>query len=552
MANLILPSRFTQQPQYPVQLKSEFQSGWGESLYLGLGANRLTSQTVPLTTTEALTRIVTPLGVMLKVSDGNGYFGSPNNYPLGYFDNFVSRPHTLIFQHRPVQTNNNAAYIGLYQGLGSGMACELRKGGTNYEYRIKGSTTTSVATSTVAPNTAIARTLAFSTQGLTDSAPSMAIDGILQGLTVTAGVGSVTTGVDSLVIGVDETFTVNTSDIAFYLYLPFALPAGLLIEASRNPYGLLFQKRPQILYFDVGGGGATTYTYSGSGSVTFSGNAALDKVKSYPGSGSITYSGAATAAFVAGAQTYTYNGSGSINFAGSATTTTSKIYGFAGSGSLTFSGAATTTLVPVGSTTYSYNGSGSIAFSGTATTAEVKLYSAIGSGSITFDGTATTAYVPGLVTYSYTGSGNILFSGAAETTGPKVVELRPAGGGTSTVSGRKRQKLIIVERVEDVEELLEQVEEIVKSEPKARKTITKARKPLQTVQNQPETAFDWLSYYQAKLDTLRDQQRAESLKRQLDKNAEIIRVILAKQEEEARLALELQQEEEMLLLLMAA
>jgi hypothetical protein len=129
-----------------------------------------------------------------------------------------------------------------------------------------------------------------------------------------------------------------------------------------------------------------------------------------------------------------------------------------------------------------------------------------------------------------------------------------AGGGTVTVSGRKgkRQKLIIVERVEDVDELLEQVEEIVQSEPKARKLKLSPKKPKQTVQNQPESAFDWLAYYQAKLDTLRDQQRANSLKRQLDKNYELIHAILAKQDESASLALELQQEEELLLLLMAA
>jgi len=137
-----------------------------------------------------------------------------------------------------------------------------------------------------------------------------------------------------------------------------------------------------------------------------------------------------------------------------------------------------------------------------------------------------------------------------------LVSASAGGGGTSVVSGRrKRQKLILVDTIEEIDELLEQVEEIVQSEPKARKLKLTSKKPVQTVQSSPEAAFDWISYYQAKLDTLRDQQRAIALKRQLDKNVELISALLAKQHQNATIEQELQiqrEEEGFLLLLMAA
>ena len=135
----------------------------------------------------------------------------------------------------------------------------------------------------------------------------------------------------------------------------------------------------------------TTYTYAGSGSVTFSGVATVAKIKSYAGSGTVTFSGAGT---------------------------TTKIKSYAGSGTVTFSGAATTTLVATGATTYTYAGSGTLTFSGSAVLAKIKAY--LGSGSVVYSGAATTSYTPGISTYTYSGSGSITFSGLAELTKTKV------------------------------------------------------------------------------------------------------------------------------------
>lgn len=147
-------------------------------------------------------------------------------------------------------------------------------------------------------------------------------------------------------------------------------------------------------------------------------------------------------------------------------------------------------------------------------------------------------------------SANLLYSGAQQTA------QRPAGG-TTAVSGARRQKLILVERVEDVEDLIEQVQEIVKTEPR-KKLQTKVKKPSKTVQEAPETAVDWLSYYGNLVTSLRDRQRAESLQRQIARNAEILGKIIEMRANNARLAAEAkilaiqQEEDEFLLLLMAA
>jgi hypothetical protein len=228
-----------------------------------------------------------------------------------------------------------------------------------------------------------------------------------------------------------------------------------------------------------------------------------------------------------------------------------------GSGTVTAVGAITGTgalTVPAITAT----GAGTIGHAGTGAL-QSSVIALAGTGVLSHSGTgdlttgATTVAGEGTTLGEITGSGALTI-GAVTLYGYDqlpVTEQRP-GGGTSTVSGRKRQKLIIVERIEEVEDLLEQVETIVQAEPKTRKLKLPAKKPAQTVQERPEAAFDWLAYYSDKLNALRDQQRAESLKRQLDKNAEIIRAILAQQEENARIALQIQQEEETLLLLMAA
>lgn len=123
----------------------------------------------------------------------------------------------------------------------------------------------------------------------------------------------------------------------------------------------------------------------------------------------------------------------------------------------------------------------------------------------------------------------------------------------STKRGRKGEKLIVVEEVDDlideVEEILEEVEQVVRKEPK-KKAETPARKPQQEVTT--ETVFDWLAYYEAMLYRLRDQQRAQALQNRLNM-AMTIAVQAYQKAETERLAYEafLLDEEEVAILLAA-
>lgn len=123
----------------------------------------------------------------------------------------------------------------------------------------------------------------------------------------------------------------------------------------------------------------------------------------------------------------------------------------------------------------------------------------------------------------------------------------------STKRGRKGEKLIVVEEVDDlideVEEILEEVEQVVRKEPK-KKAETPARKPQQEVTT--ETVFDWLAYYKAMLYRLRDQQRAQALQNRLFVAAQMAMAAIQKSEAE-RLAYEafLLDEEEVAILLAA-
>lgn len=123
----------------------------------------------------------------------------------------------------------------------------------------------------------------------------------------------------------------------------------------------------------------------------------------------------------------------------------------------------------------------------------------------------------------------------------------------STKRGRKGEKLVIIEEVDDlideVEEILEEVEQVVRKEPKKKADIP-AKKPQQEVST--ETVFDWLAYYGAMLYRLRDQQRAQALQNRL--NMAITIAVQAYQKAEAeRLAYEafLLDEEEVAILLAA-
>ena len=223
----------------------------------------------------------------------------------------------------------------------------------------------------------------------------------------------------------------------------------------------------------------SSYTYSGSGTATFSGAATTShlslNVNSYTGSGTATFSGAATTgvehhyayqpsgglAFSGaaltekqgGATSYTYTGSGTLGLSGSAATAVEHHWAVTGSGGLSYSGAATVAVERhysyqpsgglsfsgaaaiewAGLSSYSYTGSGTLALSGAADLSKDKSYSA--SGGLSFSGTAAIIW-EGLNAYRYTGAGTLSLSGAAATSLTQGAHSYPyTGSGTISLSG---------------------------------------------------------------------------------------------------------------------
>jgi hypothetical protein len=124
-------------------------------------------------------------------------------------------------------------------------------------------------------------------------------------------------------------------------------------------------------------------SYSGAGTLNFSGAAALLKIKNYLGSGLLTFAGASV-----NVKVKVYAGSGGFAFSGTAPRSRSRAYP-TGTAPFAFSGTAAKLKVK------SYRGSGVLTFAGTA--ARVKVRGYLGGGWLHLYGFAwTTSYQPGV------------------------------------------------------------------------------------------------------------------------------------------------------------
>ena len=134
-------------------------------------------------------------------------------------------------------------------------------------------------------------------------------------------------------------------------------------------------------YFDIGigGGGGTTYPFTGSGGLTLSGIADLASIKGFLATGGLTLAGDPPIALARG---------------------------FITSGGLALSGAGITAYIPPGGTVYPFTGSGGLTLTGDPTIALVRGF--LTSGGLTFSGAPTIALVRGVL-----GTGGLTFSGAS-------------------------------------------------------------------------------------------------------------------------------------------
>lgn len=160
-------------------------------------------------------------------------------------------------------------------------------------------------------------------------------------------------------------------------------------------------------------------------------------------------------------------------------------------------------------------------------------------------------------------AGNVYITGTFAVTEPQdsaafsgpvaVSEQTPNRAGGSYTS-RKRQKIVLLERVEDVEDFVEQVEQVVKEAPKAKPVLRKVKKLRpQTVENTYDNAQAWVDYYQRMAEALRDREQAAQLKEGLERGAKMLESVLALRETQELLRIAKRREdEELLLMLMAA
>ena len=140
-----------------------------------------------------------------------------------------------------------------------------------------------------------------------------------------------------------------------------------------------FYNYRQLSLYGTGTTAAADFTYTGTGSFTYSGVAAQAYTTDflYTGSGSLTFSGEGSY----GVFNYEYTGSGELAYSGSAITTIGFVH--VASGDFTLSGVGT----------YSY----------------FTKYSCVGSGTYSFSGVGT--YIPGFISV---GSGVLVYSGDAD------------------------------------------------------------------------------------------------------------------------------------------
>jgi len=124
---------------------------------------------------------------------------------------------------------------------------------------------------------------------------------------------------------------------------------------------------------------------------------------------------------------------------------------------------------------------------------------------------------------------------------------QPVGVGSRTLSAKP--KLILVERIHDFDDLVEQVTDLVKEQPKVKAQLRKA-KPLKPAEATTDYAQEWLDYWAALLDSLRNQEYANRLYAELQQTMAIIDALIQRQELTALMQEEMRREEEEFMVLM--
>jgi hypothetical protein len=235
VANLILPSRFTQQPQYPVELKSEWRKDLAFVQNFADGRVRIDG-----------------LGV-----DVNGKYAaitsSSNPFDTGFQ---VLQPNKTLLLFVSPSVDSTINYVGY---INNNNAIFLRHSDYGNSWGLYGDAV-AISSGAVLTSGGPAYALAISTKYANETQ--------IYNYRHTNGVKTASTGV---VNNQTETLKLRAyPGLEAYakgrVYLAVGwnrqLSDAELADIGYNPWQI-FRKRPQILYFDVGGG-ATTYTHNAS------------------------------------------------------------------------------------------------------------------------------------------------------------------------------------------------------------------------------------------------------------------------------------------------
>lgn len=553
MANLILPRRFTQQPQYPVEIDHN---------------NPLTSGLVLTFSGAVLHDGVT--GNMLTVT------GSPRQEPrdgavslytsasadvlsLAIPAIATSEPVTVVSRSSCSVYNSTRKRVWRAAGAsyGTQLAEDYSTGSLSVRSLIRQTSTGSYQDATLSSGAIDANSWYDSKCSHSGgTAPSVMDIGWTSGSSPS---GNRREAITSFFIGN------SSSGLPFLGWIPYLYLYRRLVEDAeweeirRNPWQI-FRRSPQVLYFDTAGGGATTgtgslttgaTTASGTGTISHTGTGSLTTgATTLSGTGTLTHTGTGAlttlAATLAGAGVVAHFGTGDLTIA--AVTV-------AGEGTVTQAGAVTGTgALTISAITAS--GTGVIAHTGTGSL-QTSVVTLDGAGVLTHTGTgdlttgATTLAGEGSTLGTITGTGALTI-GAAQVSGYDVIASVTGGGIGHGGMAKRRPRLIRIEEAENPEEVIAEIEaavaESVKKPGRKPKTITVVEKPIVEPSIQPN---QWIDYYEQQAQRTREQDQLNDLiakaklKIQQLQAEDTFRRI---QEYEARM----REEEELMLLLMAA
>jgi hypothetical protein len=410
MSSIILPSRWTSQPQGPVEVDHSSVSGQiiiasrpGVMVY---DPASLVTPSILGTAPSAEYRRVTQDGLAVEVHPNGGASGiGVLAWPSATIPNETSEL-TLIWVGTPknLSTDNGQAFVRGHDGGGGGWSISaIFASSTSLTFNVVSLTPTAGYTATITDSfsTTQPERIAYRLSG-----------GVLTGFhhrsrkSSSTAIGANLRGTaDSLLRlgGHSSTLTGGHNICNGFIAIRGRLTDVEVWDLLDRPWQI-FKKRPNILYFDVGGGGGITGTGTlTSSAITASGSGVL----SHTGTGTLT-TGVTT---LSGTGTLTHTGTGAL---------TTGITALSGTGILTHTGTGALT---VGTVTLS--GTGSVSPTGAITgTGALTLANVTASGSGTLAHIGTGGLTANVVTLS--GAGKLTHSGTGDLT-TNVVTLSGSG-----------------------------------------------------------------------------------------------------------------------------